>query len=306
MIGRLKRRLHSPFQYRRKQAIAYLSMFKTQEIVGVLANRLHREAKYHIRLMLINSLKYNIDQTVLRKIVNTLPNSLRYYQSKATQIIKNHLNQENIDLTIYFESSQIEISEFLCEMAKSYYVPEFKNYLLRLIDDIEQYQQNPELSYLKVYHDKRIEGLYLKALSAASCFYGFSLDTRKYLGNENIEIVKIAASHTAKKADLKSITTLASYATLLPKDRIYSDAIISICELRPELYTKVFQIFKEESDRKKRYLLAAVLSKKIDYLLLSITYDQELYKLLHAIIKSHYSANLINWINANKNHDLQK
>ncbi len=306
MIGRLKKRLFSPYSYRRKQAISYLSLFRNKDTLSVLANRLNKEPRYHIRLMLVNGLKRDINQEILKKIVYSFPKSRRFYLNKAILIIRNHLNMEGIDLKVFFDSVHIEIIEFLSEIAKTFYIPEFQAYLSGLIKEVETYKVTPELSYLNQYPSRRIDFLYLRLLSAASGFYGYDMGTAKYLRDSNIEVVKVAADSLAKTATIENIHILMSHAELTNKDIVLSDAIIKICELKPELYNDVFNLFQQEKEKRKRYLLAAVLSKKIDYLLLAIQDDAELSNLLNAVIKSRYSANLINWLNSNKNHSMEK
>lgn len=305
IIHRLIRNLNSIYQYKRKRAIAYLSLFQTKLTLSALANRLNREPQFHIRLMIVNALKRDLTQEFIDKILQSLIKGRRFYQRKTVLILKKYINPQIHDLSPYFAMNHIEIKEFLCEIAQDIYCIKFKEPLYQIIKEIEEHYQKNNILYLAEYPKARIDKLYYIALSAAANLYDFDLSISKYLNNVDDEVIRLSANSMVKFANTKTIQTLTSYASMTYRDHIYSDAIIEICDRVPEMYTEVYNLFLGYEEKRKKYLLAAVLSKKMDYLILSVENKDDLAEFINAIVNSRYTVNLINWMNANKNRELE-
>lgn len=306
VIQRWVKRLSSASEYRRKKAVAYLSLFNHKDLIRVLSARLTEEPRYHIKLMIINSLKRHIDKDVFHRIVESLINSKRFYQQRVVKILKKYIHLDDYDLSDYFDSPYLETHEVLSEIAGVIVHPAFEKYLAKTLKDIEHHYAHEDIPYLKNQMSTRVDRLYRQTLSALAGFYGFNLGTHKYLGHYDADVVRIAVDSLVEKGTMDTIKKLASYASMTPRDRIFIDGIIRICDRDHSLYTEVYDYFNTHIDRRKRYLLAAVLSKKIDYLILSVENEDELTSFIRTIVNSGYTVNLINWLNQNKNEDIEK
>jgi len=305
VINLYVKELHSKNTYKRKRAIVYLSLFNNRVTKKELLNQLKIEQKEHIKILIVNSLKNSLDREVLTGIINSLIASHRNYQKRVITILKNHVNQSKHNLDQYFDSPLIEIKESFIELAIQIYHPSFEEHLKKTLEEIENHYIYNNSLILKNIKKSRIDRLYHQTLIALSSYYGFSLKTHKYLGNVDQEVVKIAANSLVESGDIETIKYLTNYASMTPRDTIFSDAIYKICENNKELYLDVYHLFLSSKDERKKYLLAGVLSKKIDYLVLIIKNDDNLDSLLTSMINSRYSVNIINWLNFNKDIEME-
>ena len=305
-IQLLVNQLNSKHEYKRKQAIVYLSLFRNKVTKNVLLERLIIEQKEHNKILIVNALKRDIDNQVLKGIVTSLIGSRRYYQVRVIKILKKYIDQSEYDLSKYFESPLMEIKEAFIELAMEVFHPTFEQPLRDTLKEIEKHYIYGDSVLLKNIKKPRIDRLYHQTLTALSTYYHFDLNLDKYLANSDVEVARIAADSLVENANFETIKRLINYASQTANDRIYTDAIYQICEKDKGLYLTIYNHFKSDIDNRKKYLLAGVLSKKIDYLLLIIKNNNELSGLLDAMIKSKYSVNIINWLNYNKNQDLEK
>ncbi len=305
VIKKLIKELHSKNTYKRKRAIVYLSLFNNRVTKKELLNRLKIEQKEHIKILIVNALKRNLDSEVLTGIINSLIASHRRYQKRVITILKNHVNQSKHNLDQYFDSPLIEVKESFIELAIQIYHPSFEVPLKKTLKEIEDHYIYNNSLILKNIKKTRIDRLYYQTLIALSSYYEFSLKKQKYLRNIDQEVVKIAADSMVESGNIETIKYLINYASMTPRDTIFSDAIYKICENNKTLYLDVYHLFLSSKNKREKYLLAGVLSKKIDYLLLIIKDNDNLNSLLSSMINSRYSVNIINWLNYNKDIEIE-
>ncbi len=304
-IKRLLRDLNVRNQYKRKRSISILSIFHNKVTKKALLDRLKIEQKEHIKILIVNGLKFDIDSEVLTGIVNSLIASRRYYQQRVITILKNHVNQSEQNLSQYFNSPLIEIRESFIELAIQIYHPSFEAPLKETLKEIEDHYIYGNSLILKTIRKPRIDRLYHQTLIALSSYYGYNLGVQKYLANVDNEVVRIASQSMINGGTIDTIKKLLNYASMTSRDVIFSDAIYEICEFNKTLYLDVYQLFTEASDQRKRYLLAGILSRRIDYLMLTIQTEKEMESLLTAMVRSRFSTNIINWLNFNKDIKLE-
>jgi cellulose synthase/poly-beta-1,6-N-acetylglucosamine synthase-like glycosyltransferase len=305
LIQKLIVQINSKSEYKRKRAITYLSLFRNKVTKKALAERLLIEQKENIKILIVNGLKRDIDNSILKNIVTSLINSRRYYQLRVVKLLSKYIDQSEYDLSTYFDSPLIEIKESFIELAMQVYHPTFEKPLLETLKMIENHYIYEDSFMLKNIRKDRTDRLYHQTLTALSTHHNFNLSANKYLASNDFEVCKIAANSLTINNDLKTVMKLASYASQTQKDVIYSNAIHKMCENNKALYIEIYKLFKESKDNRIKYMYAGVLSRKIDYLLLILESDIELNNLLESMINSKYSANLINWLNSNKNKKLE-
>ncbi len=305
-IKKLINKLDSKNAYKRARSITYLSIFNNDLVVSALIERLKIERKEHIKIQIVNSLKNNLDIPTLKAIIASLIESRRYYQIRVIKILKKYIDQTNFDLSVYFSSPLIEIKESFIELAMQIYHPSFEEHLISTLKEIEDHYIYGNSVLLKNVRKERIDRLYYQTLTALSTYYDYDLSSNKYLANLDHEVAKIAANSLTNSNEFKTIELLLNYSSQTSKDIIYAEAIDKICSTNKEFYDNLYDLFKTNIDMRKKILIASVLSKRIDYLLLKIKDSEELEKLISIMIRSKYSVNIINWLNENKNLDMEK
>lgn len=305
-IHKLSKNINSSSRYKRSRAITYLSLFGNQDTYTLLLDRLNVERQEHIKILIVNGLKNNLNEMTVKSIITSLISSRRYYQTRVIMILKKYIDQSKIDLSSYFDSPLIEIKESFIELAMQVYHPSFEKHLLDTLQEIENNYIYGNSLLLKNIRKPRIDRLYHQTLKALSTHYSFDLSSGKYLANFDEEVIKIAADSLTKSNDFESCKILLEYASQTSKDIIYAEAIDKICSSNKEFYMRLYEIFKSNIDMRQKILVASILSKKIDYFLLKIKNQAELEKLISTMIKSKYSVNIINWLNDNRDNEVEK
>jgi len=304
-IQKLIRKINSNKEYIRIRSITYLSLFQNDEIKKVLCERLNIEQKDHVRILIINGLKYTLDETVIKHIITSLLNSRRYYQSRVIHILKKYIDQSTYDLSTQLNSPLLEVRESFVEIALGVYHPNFENPLIATLKEIENHYIQGNSILLKHAKKPRIDRLYYQTLTALSTYYAYDLKDIKYLSHIDDNVVKIAIDSIIKNGDFSTIEYLLSFSSQTQRDFIFTEGISTICERNKTYYKDIYNLFlKSDSDRRKQ-LIAGVLSKKIDYLILTIKDNSNFKTLLAFMIKSKYSINIVNWLNYNKNLEIE-
>jgi cellulose synthase/poly-beta-1,6-N-acetylglucosamine synthase-like glycosyltransferase len=304
-IKKLIKNINSKNEYIRIRAIAYLSLFKNEEIKNVLCERLNIEQKDHVRILIVNGLKYNLDETVIKCIITSLLNSRRYYQSRVIQILKKYIDQSTYDLSLQLNSPLLEVRESFVEIALGVYHPNFKKPLIETLQEIENHYISGNSLLLKNAKKPRIDRLYHQTLTALTNYYNYDLGNLKYLSHNDDSVVKIAVDSLAKKGDFSTIEYLLGFSSQTQRDYIFTEGIITICEKNKTYYKDIYNLFLTSDSNRKKQLIAGVLSKKMDYLILTIKDDSNFQSLISFMIKSKFSINIVNWLNYNKNLEIE-
>ncbi|MBI9010517.1 MAG: glycosyltransferase family 2 protein [Tenericutes bacterium] len=304
-IQKLSREINSNKEYKRIRAITYLALFKNAFIKDILVNRLSIEQKDHIRILIVNGLKYHLDEAVIKTIITSLFNSKRYYQVRVIQILKKYVDQSTYDLSQQLNSPLLEVRETFVDIALELYHPNFKKPLLDTLKEIEDHYIMNNSQLLAQANKPRIDRLYYQTLTALSKYYSFDLRKLKYLAHMDDEVVKIAVNSLTKKGDFSTIEYLLSFSSQTQRDYIYTEGITVICEKNKSYYKDIYTVFLESKTNRIKQLIAGVLSSKMDYLILTVKDDKEFNMLISFMIKSSFSINIINWLNYNKNLELE-
>ena len=204
-IHKLSIQMNAKNRYKRVEAITYLSLFKNDKTIHLLCERLLIEQKEHIKILIVNALKYKIDTKVLQCIITSLINSKRYYQKRVIQILKRYINQSEHDLSVYFKSPLIEIKEAFVELTQHLYHPSFEQPLKDTLEEIENHYILHQSKLLSRIKKPRVDRLYRQTLTALSTYYSFDLSDIKYLSNVDDSVVQIAIKSLARKGDFSTI-----------------------------------------------------------------------------------------------------
>ena len=306
VIRKLLRNINSNKIYTRTKAITYLSLFRNETTKNALLDRLEIERKEHIKILIVNGLKRDIDEDVLKGIIKSLIFSKRYYQKRVIKILKKYINQSKYDLSRHFESPIIEIREAFIELSMQVYHPNFEAPLKNTLKEIEEHYIQGNSIILSALSKERINRLYYQTLIALSSYYNLDLSINKYLMNSDDEVVRIAANSLIADGNMETILKLMNFSSLTQRDSIYIEVIYEICENEKEYYQQIFELFLTDIHIRKKYLLAGVLSKKLDYILLTMDDKSNIKELIKAMIMSKHSVNIINFLNANKDLAIQK
>lgn len=304
-IQKLAKDIHSKNRYKRIKAITYLSLFKNDKVKNILCSRLNLEQEDHVRILIVNGLKYDIDEEVIKKIIASLLNSRRYYQVRVIQILKKYLDQSKYDLSQQLNSPLLEVRETFVEVALEVYHPNFEKPLIDTLNTIEEHYILNNSKLLIHAKRPRIDRLYHQTLTALSKYYFYDLSDLKYLSNIDDEVVEIAVNSLSKKGDFSTIEYFLSFSSQTQRDFIFSKGIQNICEKNKSYYKDLYNLFLDSNSARKKQLIAGVLSTKIDYLILTVKNDNDFSTLITFMIKSKFSINIINWLNFNKNIDIE-
>lgn len=305
MIAKLLKALSHAKATRRKEAIAYLSVFRNHVTVKALSDHLRKESEEHVKIHLINALKKDIDENVLKAIIASLISSRRAYQKRVITMLKKYLNQTKYDLSAYFNHPLIEVKESFIDLSKQLYHPTFKQPLLDTLKEIEDHYALGNSPLLSKIQKPRIDRLYHQTLQALSTYYDFDISQSRYLLSSDDEVVRIAVNCMAKNGDFETIQSFINYASQTKRDEIFAEGIRTICNNQRSYYQKLYQVFLKETTSRKRNLIARVLSHRLDHLLITIKDYQEMKTLTEAMVNSHFTVNIINWLNENKDLDLE-
>ncbi len=303
-IKKLFRNLSSDREYKRIEAITYLSLFNNEDIKTALCKQLNLERKEHIKILIVNGLKNNLDEHTLKAIITSLYNSRRYYQSRAIKIISKYVDQTEYDLSIQLKSPILAVRETFVDMCQEVYHPNFKQPLIDTMKEIEDYFINNHSDLLKRATKERINRLYYQTLTALSKFHNFSLKDSKYINHPDSTVSEIAVNSLTNTGDLETIKYLLTFASHSKRDSILTEGIIRICERNKNFYIDIYKIFNTSLIQSEKLILAGALSHKMDYFILNIENENEFNHLLSFMIRSNYSINIINWLNYNKNEDI--
>ncbi len=305
LITKMLKCLNHNHPYTRKKAIAYLSVFRNHVTIKALSDHLRKESEEHVKIHLINALKKDIDEQVLKAIIASLISSRRAYQKRVIMILKKYLNQTKYDLSAYFNHPLIEVKESFIDLSKQLYHPTFKAPLLATLKEIEDHYALGNSAMLAKISKPRIDRLYHQTLQALSTYYDFDITQSRYLLSSDDEVVRIAVNCMAKNGDFETIISFLKYASQTKRDEIFAEGIRTICNNQRSYYQKLYQLFLKETTPRKKNLIAQVLSHRLDHLLITIKDYQEMRTLVEAMVNSRFTVNIINWLNENKDEALE-
>lgn len=128
------RKLASPFETTKIEAIKYLSTLATPKARMSLENKLKSEKNGTVRLYIANGLADIGAVESIPVLTESLLNASRFYRDKVNMLISDFGEVFHAYLPVISGRSEIEIKELIVDFGSVYFSEELKNYLINLID----------------------------------------------------------------------------------------------------------------------------------------------------------------------------
>jgi len=307
IIKKYQRDLNSIFILKRKQAIFFLSYFLTTNIQIALLRRLRIEKIDHVKIFLVNALKNNMDQSTVQTFIDSIVGSRRFYQSRIIEIIKSHFLSSHTHFPDIYNRSEIEIKELFVDLAESLYnqdfIPPLQNELV-IIENHLSGKLNPAYTKMRL---PRINRLYHHILSVLTNVYGYNLDADKYINNSDSEVVHIALESMAKTKTFDQILYILHSADNTSSDEFRIRAITKIIDTNKMYFDKMIELTNDYLPLSQKQIVAKILVLRVEYLILKLfaSNSEQLKMIIAMIIESQSTADLISFLNRNRNHQIE-
>jgi len=307
MIKKYQNDLNSFFVIKRKQAIFFLSYFMTTQTQIALLRRLRIEKIDHVKIFLVNALKNDMDQSTVQTLIDSVVGSRRFYQARIIEILKSHFLASHTHFPDIYRRSEIEIKELFVDLAESLFSQDFVDPLqneLLMIEDFLAGKTNPTYAKIRL---PRVNRLYHHILSVLTNVYGYNLDIEKYLNHTDSEVVHIALESMSKTKTFTQILLILHSADNTNNDEFRINAITKIIDTNKMYFDKMINLIDEDLSDCQKNIVAKVLVLRIEYLILKMyPLDQKrLVKVIGMIIDSKATADLIGFLNRNRNPQIE-
>lgn len=307
LIPRFLRELDSPSSYRRKRAAHFLACFPSTESRLALIDRLRIEKLGHVKVFLVDALKKDMDQYTVSTFIESVVGSRRFYQARLIEIFKEYLLSSQSHFPDIWNRPEPEIREMFVDIAESLVREDFRDPLLQELAKVEEHldgKLHPEFLQMKLPRLLRHHRHLLRVLSGK---YGWEMETEKYLGSPDPEVVKIAIRSMAKTKTWAQVEKILATPGGDGADESRSDAIAEILESNRLFYDRLLRRLGEETAVGPLRLMAAVLVRRIDYLVLKLhAGTDDFYRnVIGKIIFSGCRADLVGFLNRNRNREVE-
>jgi len=303
------RHLRSWSRYVRKRSIHYLSFFDMDKVKLALIKRFRKERNESVKLYFANSLKNRIDGQAIDVLVESLVGSSQAYRNRIIEMIKHYHNECCMYVKQLFDRNEFEIKELIIEFANVNIHDELRMFLKAELLRMESFLKN-EKGSIHYISKKRfpVEALWLKCLNTLDQVYGESILIDKYLHHSNQAVQKIVIDAKARNKDLDGIKSILEDCDGGVLDNYRIEVISRIAENNRDLYMDLLNLFHLSHDATKQKVLASILAFKTDYLVLKLNSPKRnlIARTLKAIVQFGYAADLIGFMNNNKDLILEK
>lgn len=283
------KRLHSFSTLKRIEAAVNLGLIADEETRIVLEEALRKEKNSTVRLYISSSLCTIRNKKSLPVIIDSLYGASVWYRQKTNVLIADYgsLFEEMFPELII--SDDPEIKELLVDYASLNFVPQLKDYLLKIISSAD-------------------DPLADKAFRIISNNFPQELANEFYLYNENPKIRNLAVRSFASSNDPKDIPLL---ITMLSDD-VTADsadyALSLIIERNPAYINTVTDAFVQiDEDSSLKIHLAGVLAERIDFFIMRLgsRSKEKAASIIRKLIVMGRTAEIIDFVNRNKDLDLE-
>ena len=131
------KKLKSPFETTKIEAVSYLSVLGTEKARIALEETLKSEKTSTVRLYIANGLADIGESESIPVITDSLLNASRFYRDKVNMLIADFGEAFHHYLPAILHRSEIEIKELIVDFASVYFSEILKNYLIDLVDTRE-------------------------------------------------------------------------------------------------------------------------------------------------------------------------
>lgn len=291
-------RLNSRSKIRRIEAAVKLKRFATKEARDALEKAIQTEKHIQIKLYIANSLADIGDEHSIPVLISTLLGANRWYRNRANMLICDYEEALHDYLPQIIDRSEFEIKELIIDFSGIYISSQLKEYVIDIVNrDInnDHNQENDEI-------------ILCKATEILLKIYPKVLIDDKYLASSNSIIRNNAIKALSYDSSYHNLIRLLDF---LKNDDSANAAIESIGKIinnQPEYVNKVIEFYNIEKDDNVKTYLAEVLSNKIEYFIMQLSSPSEKLtasRLMLQVLLSGKTSEIINFININKNIDIE-
>jgi len=294
------KRLNSVFKTKRMDAAVQLSILASDNARVALEKAIIKEKNVQVKLYMANALSDIGDERSIPYLVRTLIGAHEWYRSRVNMMITEYGAAFSDYLPQISSSKKIEIQELIVDFSEVYISAFLKKYLIDLVDEEirSQNEKSMDINRTKIAY---------KAAKIIEKTYPDIFTKDKYIDCFDKEIRSCAIKALAHSDIENNIDRLLLLLKKKDTAREAANAIIEILNDNPDYINKVIDFFNKENAHRTKTYLAEILSIKIDYFLMQLLTNEK--KVAEDIIKQIIllgkTSNIINFLNENKNKDLE-
>ncbi len=270
----------------RKQAAFYLHALGTKKAKAALRTQLMREKNASVRFYLANALILDLDSDSFAIVIDSLRGCDEAYRHWIEALFKNHYSAIEKFLWPYFEDPHPSIRHLILYLAQNIFDHDLQNYALKVFQ-----------AFMDFEHPIR-----LFALEALASMVPETLLTDEFLLNPDEEVQAIAIKALATKPSKDTVDFIIRHIDGTAMDEVRQLALSTIVFDSKVLLLYVLDEYKRVVTRDQRLVLARVLSRHLDYVLLKIKDASHAYvtEIIEDLLDMHVVEQIIDFINRNK------
>ncbi len=286
------RRIHLGTKLQRKKAAFYLQALRTERSKEALRKQFLKEKDPSVRFYLLNALILDIDSEIFRITLDSLEHADASYRHWVGALFKNHYSYVERFLNAYFEDERLSTQHLILYLAKNI----FDVSLQRYAEDIFH-------SFLEVGDDLRLE-----AMESLAAMIPETLLTDEYLLHADARVQSIAIKASSTRPSKDMVDFLIQNIDGTGMDDIRLEALAQIVFDSKPLLLYVLDEYKRVSTRDQRLVLARVLSRHLDYVLLKIKDSNYAYvtEIIEDLLDIRVMEQTIDFLNRNKDEMVER
>jgi len=284
------KRLKSKLKFRRTEAGVYLGVIGTEAAREALELAVEREKNYSVRLYLISSL-VDIGKTEsIPIIVKTILNAPDWYREKVREMLYEFGKYCFYHFDQIKDSDRKEYKELIIGFAEAYPISKLMDYLKERVRDQEEE-----------------ECIRYKAASVLIKIYAIETDRPEYLNHADPYIRGIAVQSLGSNPSAANLLRLIPLLTDEEMGSHAHSAIAKIIAAKPPQVCILVEEFHKYEDEGVRSSLAEIISKRIDYMMLKVSADNEdeFRTILKEIMLRGHNSSIISFMNKNRDSNLE-
>ena len=289
-IRKYQKMLASPSQYRRKMAAFYLGAFNIDQTLELLFQRFKKEKNEAVRLNLVIHMRRNIHPDYIPTFFESLVGARASYQKRLATLMGNYYQDIDTIFKLYDSDERFEIILALTRLAAFHSTNVSTDYLLSILNKVMS---------VALIEEKKIQ-LKKEVLDTLLIHRPDILIQDCFLNSEDELIKKHAILSIAAQPSLTFMTRLIDELDGGALDTIRVKTIARIVLENREYVDHLLRVYSD-LDQYRKKVLAAVLSERIDYIILKL-YRQKP-QLLGIIITNMFMQGIIepiiDFVNAN-------
>lgn len=285
------KRLNHLSPFKRRTAVYYLQTLNTLSSIKALKNRFIKEKNDSVRFYIVYALKERLTSEDFEFILKTLLKSKVSYSKWVYAILKNQFEVIKPFLEPYYLDSREPIKRLLLYLASHIYNDQLKNYA------IERFLDSNEVSTIRK-----------EAIKALSVMYPEELVSNVYLEHPDENIRKMAIRSCSTVITSEMVKSLLSHMDGSMMDLERANALSRIVFDSKKLLLEVLEYYPKAQNDFQKMAISRVLSHHLDYIMLKLKTTQypQVKAILIDILKMHIVEDLIDFINYNKDYEIEK